>query len=112
MSNYQCSIMDLICRALAIAIIQPHERGTKEPPLESVTGGNRFCHSRVWSRFEMLIGQLVTLPVERFRRSRCKTAQPDPAGGVAAGILKIADLLDQRGLTRAHRAHVQSIDMI
>jgi len=60
----------------------------------------------------MLFGQLMTLAVERFRRSRGKGGQPDPAGGVAAGSLKIADLLDQRGLTRAYRAHVQGIDMM
>src|SRR5207249_5500285 len=95
-----------------LAIIQPHQRRPEQPALESVTCGNRFRHSRVWSRLDLVIGQLVTLPVERLRRGRGEWRQADSAGSLAAGILKIADLLDQGRLTRAHRALVQGINMI
>ena len=50
--------------------------------------------------------------IERLRGRRHKRRQPYPPRNVSAGILKMADLVDEIALTRAQRALVQGEHMV
>jgi len=77
-----------------IRIHQPHERGTDQPALERKTGRESFSDDRIRGGILDAVGA-ESLSVKLFIGRGTKRGDTNPAGGVAAGILKIADLVGE-----------------
>src|SRR5947208_3598504 len=93
-------------------IAQADESGTQEPALESITGGDSFTDLGAVGRFGFTFHKLMALRVERIGVAGDEGSQADPASGIMASVLKVAELFDEFGLARALGAEPQGKNMV
>ena len=91
--------------------MQAHECGADQTTLKSEPGRERFGDDGVRRRIFHGVGA-VFLRVEFFIRRGDERREADAAGGIAAGILKLAHLLGEFRLAGTHCGDVQRKNVV
>jgi len=95
-----------------ICWLQTDERRTQKPALKREASTNGFGDNGIGGQLIFFADDLVAFGIERFFRLGDERHESDASRGVAAGVLKTADLFLQLRLAGAHGGGVQHEYMV